>query len=31
MKNPKQRLGFKGPQEVKSHPWFDKISWTTLE
>jgi serum/glucocorticoid-regulated kinase 2 len=30
-KNPKERLGYHSPDEVKKHPWFDKISWSTLE
>jgi serine/threonine-protein kinase RIM15 len=29
-KNPKERLGSKGPEEIRKHPWFDKISWQTL-
>ena len=29
-KNPKNRLGVNGPQEVKKHPWFEKTNWGAL-
>ena len=29
-KKPEDRLGSKGAQEVKKHPWFEKISWEAL-
>ena len=29
-KNPKVRLGFKGVEEIKKHPWFAKINFNTL-
>lgn len=30
-KEPSQRLGFNGVQEVKDHPWFKNINWFYLE
>ena len=30
-RNPKERLGAKGPQEVKEHPFFEKINWEALK
>lgn len=29
-KNPKERIGFKGAAEIKSHPWFEKVNWNAL-
>ncbi len=29
-KNPRKRLGFNGPQEVKKHVWFEKTNWGAL-
>lgn len=29
-KNPQERLGSKGAEEVKKHPWFEKINWESL-
>jgi len=29
-KNPETRLGFHGTEEIKRHPFFKKINWTTL-
>jgi serum/glucocorticoid-regulated kinase 2 len=29
-KNPKKRLGYNGPNEVKKHPWFEKTNWAAL-
>lgn len=29
-KNPKKRLGFAGPEEIKSHPWFEKVNWENI-
>jgi len=30
-KAPDQRIGFNGAEEVKSHPWFEKVDWEALE
>ena len=30
-KNPKKRLGFKGVQEIKDHPYFADIDWNKLK
>lgn len=30
VKNPKKRLGFNGAQEIKTHPWFDKVNWDNI-
>ncbi len=29
-KNPKDRLGTNGIEEIKGHPWFDKVNWNAL-
>ncbi|EGR30379.1 protein kinase domain protein [Ichthyophthirius multifiliis] len=29
-KNPKQRLGYNGSQEIKEHPWFNNLDWEVL-
>ena len=29
-KNPKERLGANGVDEIKNHPWFDKVNWNAL-
>ncbi|CAG9328403.1 unnamed protein product [Blepharisma stoltei] len=29
-KQPEMRLGFNGPEEVKSHPWLRNIDWTEI-
>lgn len=29
-KNPNQRLGFKGAEEVKKHPFFKDIDWEAM-
>jgi len=29
-KNPQERLGTKGPQEIKDHKWFSDINWEEL-
>ena len=29
-KNPKDRLGTKDSDEIKNHPWFDKVNWNAL-
>ncbi|CAD8132805.1 unnamed protein product [Paramecium octaurelia] len=29
-KNPDKRLGSKGAQEIKDHPWFLNVNWDTL-
>jgi len=29
-KNPNERLGTKGVQEIKDHPWFDDIDWNKM-
>ena len=29
-KDPKQRLGFNGVNEVKLHPWFSDFDWDLL-
>ena len=29
-KNPKDRLGSMGPNEIKAHPWFEKVNWAAL-
>jgi serine/threonine protein kinase len=29
-KNPEHRLGSKGAEEIKQHPWFEKINWEQL-
>lgn len=29
-KNPKDRLGTKGFDEIKNHSWFDKVNWMAL-
>ncbi|KAM3141821.1 hypothetical protein pb186bvf_006143 [Paramecium bursaria] len=29
-KNPEKRLGTKGAQEIKDHPWFLNVNWDTL-
>lgn len=29
-KNPKDRLGTNGVDEIKNHPWFDKVNWNAL-
>ncbi|CAD8073895.1 unnamed protein product [Paramecium sonneborni] len=26
-KQPEKRLGYNGAQEIKSHPWFEKVNW----
>ncbi|CAG9317940.1 unnamed protein product [Blepharisma stoltei] len=30
-KNPRNRLGYHGANEVKKHPWFSDIDWVKLE
>ena len=30
-RKPAQRLGYNGPSEVKSHPWFKDFPWKKLE
>lgn len=30
-RKPSSRLGYNGPSEVKSHPWFDGFPWEKLE
>ena len=30
VKNPKKRLGSGGAQEVKAHPWFEKVNWENI-
>lgn len=29
-RRPEQRLGFKGIQEVKEHPWIKDLNWKAL-
>jgi hypothetical protein len=29
-RKPQERLGVSGPEEVKSHPWFEDINWSAL-
>jgi serum/glucocorticoid-regulated kinase 2 len=29
-KNPQNRLGNKDAEEIKNHPWFEKVNWTAL-
>jgi len=29
-KSPKERLGVNGADEIKNHPWFDKVNWSAL-
>lgn len=29
-KNPQNRLGYKDAEEIKNHPWFEKVNWTAL-
>ena len=29
-KDPTQRIGFNGIEEIKSHPYFEGIDWTTV-
>ena len=29
-RKPNKRLGFNGPSEVKSHPWFEGFDWDGL-
>ena len=29
-KNPRNRLGNNGAEEIKNHPWFDKVNWNAL-
>ena len=31
IKDPKKRLGHNGSQEIKSHPWFEKINWDNIK
>lgn len=31
IKNPNERLGFHGPEEVMGHPWFEGIDWNSLD
>ena len=31
LRKPKNRLGYGGPEEVKSHAWFDGFDWEALE
>lgn len=30
-KDPTQRLGVRGIDEIKQHPWFDSVDWGLLE
>lgn len=30
-KNPKERLGNQGVEEIKSHPWFKEINWNAVK
>lgn len=30
MKHPSKRLGFKGTDQIKKHPWFMKSNWAGL-
>ena len=29
-KDPQKRLGSKGIEEIKQHPWFNQINWDLL-
>ena len=29
-KNPKDRLGATSSEEIKNHPWFEKVNWGAL-
>lgn len=29
-KNPKDRIGAKNAQEIRSHPWYEKVNWNAL-
>lgn len=29
-KNPKDRLGANSSDEIKNHPWFEKVNWNAL-
>jgi serum/glucocorticoid-regulated kinase 2 len=29
-KNPKDRLGYNSSDEIKNHPWFEKVNWNAL-
>lgn len=30
-KNPKDRIGANSSDEIKSHPWFEKVNWNALQ
>ena len=29
-KNPSERLGYKGVEEIKAHKWFSNLDWQAL-
>lgn len=29
-KNPKDRIGAKSSDEIRGHPWFEKVNWNAL-
>jgi hypothetical protein len=29
-KNPKDRLGATSSEEIRTHPWFEKVNWNAL-
>lgn len=29
-KNPKDRLGAVSSEEIRAHPWFEKVNWNAL-
>jgi serum/glucocorticoid-regulated kinase 2 len=29
-KNPRDRLGATSAEEIRSHPWFEKVNWNAL-
>jgi len=29
-KNPNDRIGCKNSDEIKNHPWFEKVNWNAL-
>ena len=29
-KNPKDRLGASSSEEIRNHPWFEKVNWNAL-
>jgi len=28
---PEERLGFKGADDIRAHPWFEGLDWAALE